>query len=76
PQEHGSKRLLRPGVGEIQRVLEQLPERVAADVILCPLYGALPFSEQRKAILPAPAGKRKVVLATNIAETSLTLEGI
>ncbi|STW48628.1 ATP-dependent helicase HrpB [Klebsiella pneumoniae] len=68
--------LFLPGVGEIQRVLEQLTERVAEDVILCPLYGALPLSEQRKAILPAPAGKRKVVLATNIAETSLTIEGI
>ena len=68
--------LFLPGVGEIQRVQEQLTERVAEDVILCPLYGALPLSEQRKAILPAPAGKRKVVLATNIAETSLTIEGI
>jgi ATP-dependent helicase HrpB len=71
----GSMLLFLPGVGEIQRVQEQLTERVAEDVILCPLYGA-PLSEQRKAILPAPAGKRKVVLATNIAETSLTIEGI
>ncbi len=71
--EQGSMLLFLPGVGEIQRVLEQLTERVAEDVILCPLYGALPLSEQRKAILPAPAGKRKVVLATNIAETSLTI---
>ncbi|MCS6056057.1 DEAD/DEAH box helicase [Klebsiella variicola subsp. variicola] len=68
--EQGSMLLFLPGVGEIQRVQEQLTERVAEDVILCPLYGALPLSEQRKAILPAPAGKRKVVLATNIAETS------
>ncbi|HCM6328746.1 TPA: ATP-dependent helicase HrpB, partial [Klebsiella quasipneumoniae] len=74
--EQGSMLLFLPGVGEIQRVLDQLTERVAEDVILCPLYGALPLSEQRKAILPAPAGKRKVVLATNIAETSLTIEGI
>ncbi len=44
--------------------------------MLCPLYGALPLADQRKAILPAPAGQRKVVLATNIAETSLTIEGI
>ncbi len=73
--EQGSMLLFLPGVGEIQRVQEQLTERVAEDVILCPLYGALPLSEQRKAILPAPAGKRKVVLATNIAETSLTIEG-
>ncbi|WP_264766980.1 helicase-related protein, partial [Klebsiella pneumoniae] len=43
---------------------------------LCPLYGALSLNDQRKAILPAPQGMRKVVLATNIAETSLTIEGI
>ena len=74
--ESGSMLLFLPGVGEIQRVQERLAERVANDVVLCPLYGALPLSEQRKAILPAPAGMRKVVLATNIAETSLTIEGI
>ncbi|MEY6760644.1 ATP-dependent helicase HrpB [Kluyvera ascorbata] len=74
--ESGSLLLFLPGVGEIQRVLNHLAERVADDVLLCPLYGALPLSEQRRAILPAPQGKRKVVLATNIAETSLTIEGI
>ncbi|KNC06617.1 ATP-dependent helicase HrpB [Klebsiella sp. RIT-PI-d] len=75
-EESGSLLLFLPGVGEIQRVREQLAERVAGDVLLCPLYGALPLSEQRQAILPAAQGKRKVVLATNIAETSLTIEGI
>ena len=74
--EPGSLLLFLPGVGEIQRVQNYLAERVADDVLLCPLYGALPLNEQRQAILPAPAGKRKVVLATNIAETSLTIEGI
>ncbi|CAI8882668.1 ATP-dependent helicase HrpB [Kosakonia quasisacchari] len=74
--EPGSLLLFLPGVGEIQRVQEQLASRVGSDVLLCPLYGALPLSEQRKAILPAPTGQRKVVLATNIAETSLTIEGI
>lgn len=74
--ESGSLLLFLPGVGEIQRVQNHLAERVADDVLLCPLYGALPLSEQRQAILPAPSGKRKVVLATNIAETSLTIEGI
>ncbi|WP_086870595.1 ATP-dependent helicase HrpB [Kosakonia pseudosacchari] len=74
--EPGSLLLFLPGVGEIQRVQEQLASRVGSDVLLCPLYGALPLSEQRKAILPAPKGLRKVVLATNIAETSLTIEGI
>ncbi|MEG5995209.1 ATP-dependent helicase HrpB [Enterobacter hormaechei] len=75
-QEPGSLLLFLPGVGEIQRVQEQLASRVNGDVMLCPLYGALPLADQRKAILPAPAGQRKVVLATNIAETSLTIEGI
>lgn len=74
--EPGSLLLFLTGMGEILRVQEQLSSRVDDDVLLCPLYGALPLSEQRKAILPAPQGKRKVVLATNIAETSLTIEGI
>lgn len=75
-QSPGSLLLFLPGVGEIQRVQERLASRVGSDVLLCPLYGALSLTEQRKAILPAPAGQRKVVLATNIAETSLTIEGI
>ncbi|MDQ9285184.1 ATP-dependent helicase HrpB [Escherichia marmotae] len=75
-QEAGSLLLFLPGVGEIQRVQEQLASRVGSDVLLCPLYGALSLNDQRKAILPAPQGMRKVVLATNIAETSLTIEGI
>lgn len=74
--ESGSLLLFLPGVGKIQRVQEQLAMRVGSDVVLCPLYGALTLAEQRQAILPAPQGKRKVVLATNIAETSLTIEGI
>ena len=75
-KESGSLLLFLPGVGEILRVQEQLSTRVGSDVLLCPLYGALPLNDQRKAILPAPQGMRKVVLATNIAETSLTIEGI
>ncbi|QMJ02319.1 MULTISPECIES: ATP-dependent helicase HrpB [Citrobacter] len=75
-QESGSLLLFLPGVGEIQRVQEQLTSRVGNDVLLCPLYGALSLTEQRQAILPAPPGSRKVVLSTNIAETSLTIEGI
>lgn len=75
-KEPGSLLLFLPGVGEILRVQEQLSSRVGSDVLLCPLYGALSLNDQRKAILPAPEGMRKVVLATNIAETSLTIEGI
>lgn len=74
--ESGSLLLFLPGVGEIQRVQEHLASRSGSDVLLCPLYGALSLEAQRKAILPAPDGMRKVVLATNIAETSLTIEGI
>jgi len=74
--EPGSLLLFLPGVAEIQRVQTQLAEMIAEDIDLCPLYGALPLAEQRRAILPAADGRRKVVLATNIAETSLTIEGI
>lgn len=75
-EQTGSLLLFLPGVSEIHRVMERLHGQVAGDTDLCPLYGALPLSEQQKAIQPAPAGRRKVVLATNIAETSLTIEGI
>lgn len=72
----GSMLVFLPGVGEIKRVLALLAARVGADVDLCPLYGALTLEGQQRAIRPSPAGRRKVVLATNIAETSLTIEGI
>lgn len=71
-QQPGSLLLFLPGVAEIKRVQGLLGERVAADVLLC----ALSLEAQQRAIQPAPAGRRKVVLATNIAETSLTIEGI
>lgn len=74
--ESGSLLLFLPGVAEIERVRRALESRIADDVDLTPLYGALPLAAQRQAILPAAAGRRKVVLATNIAETSLTIEGI
>ncbi|WP_387690675.1 ATP-dependent helicase HrpB [Photorhabdus sp. RM71S] len=75
-QEQGSVLLFLPGSGEIQRVFGLLKEIVAEDTDLCPLYGALSLAEQQKAIEPSSRGRRKVVLATNIAETSLTIEGI
>lgn len=75
-EQPGSLLLFLPGVAEINRVLERLTGEVASDIDLCPLYGALPLAQQQKAIQPAPPGRRKVVLATNIAETSLTIEGI
>ncbi|MFI8417887.1 ATP-dependent helicase HrpB [Serratia sp. NPDC078593] len=75
-EQHGSILLFLPGVAEINRVQERLNGEVANDVDLCPLYGALPLTQQQSAIQPAAVGRRKVVLATNIAETSLTIEGI
>ncbi|MFD3245226.1 ATP-dependent helicase HrpB [Rahnella aquatilis] len=75
-ENHGSMLLFLPGVAEITRVQNLLTGRLAQDVDLCPLYGALSLDQQQKAIQPSPAGRRKVVLATNIAETSLTIEGI
>lgn len=73
--EEGSLLAFLPGVAAIKRVQEQLNE-LAADVDVTPLYGQLDFSQQQAAIQPAQSGRRKVVLATNIAETSLTIEGI
>ena len=75
-EEQGSLLLFLPGVAEIERVKRELEARVSEDVDLSPLYGALSLEAQRRAILPSPPGRRKVVLATNIAETSLTIEGI
>jgi len=66
-----------PGQGEIRRTEERLRERIDPNTaIIAPLYGALDRQAQDTAIEPAPAGQRKVVLATSIAETSLTIEGV
>lgn len=76
--ESGSLLVFLPGQAEIRRVAEQLGESLSGrpDVLICPLHGELDLDAQRAAIEPAPAGKRKVVLATNIAETSLTIDGV
>lgn len=63
-----------PGAGEINRVNALFEGDDTA--IFFPLYGDLPFKKQQEAILPHPTGRRKVVLATSIAETSLTIENI
>ena len=70
----GSALVFLPGEGEIRRCAAALGD-LPKDTVLRPLYGALPFAEQRAAIAPAASG-RKVVLATAIAETSLTIEGV
>ncbi len=76
--EPGSLLVFLPGQAEIRRVAEQLGERLdgRGDILLCPLHGELDLAAQRAAIEPAPTGKRKMVLATNIAETSLTIDGV
>jgi ATP-dependent helicase HrpB len=73
-EEGGSTLVFLPGVGEIRRVEERLD--LGANVDVAPLYGDLSPNEQDRAIAPSPAGRRKVVLATSIAETSLTIEGV
>jgi len=75
-QETGSLLVFLPGQGEILRTAERLAERPRPDVEIAPLYGALDPRDQDRAIAPAPPGRRKVVLATSIAETSLTIEGV
>lgn len=64
-----------PGQGEIKKA-EEILRRALPDTVVLPLFGQLPPSEQNRAILPHPSGKRKIVLSTDIAETSLTIEGI
>ncbi len=64
-----------PGQGEIQKCAELLSDSLGATEIL-PLYGMLPPEQQQRVLTPPPSGTRRVVLATPIAETSLTIEGI
>ena len=64
-----------PGAGEIRRVQGMLAG-VGADVDVLPLFGELAAGDQDAALRPAKAGRRKIVLATNIAETSLTIDGV
>jgi len=64
-----------PGEGEIRKC-EEILRKQLPDFVIHPLYGQLPPSQQNLAIMPNRFGKRKVVLATSIAETSLTIEGI
>jgi ATP-dependent helicase HrpB len=74
-QTQGGVLVFLPGEGEIRRVAQNLAGRLPDDCQIRPLYGALPFKEQRAAIAPVTSG-RKIVLATSIAETSLTIEDI
>ncbi|OED41347.1 ATP-dependent helicase HrpB, partial [Chromatiales bacterium (ex Bugula neritina AB1)] len=83
-QETGSILVFLPGAGEIRRTIDELQNHFSNDalresadsVVIAPLYGELSRRQQDEAVAPAPDGKRKVVLSTNIAETSVTIEGI
>lgn len=76
-EDYGSVLVFLSGAREINNVAQQLATYASGDeVVIAPLYGGLPQDQQDTAIAPAPKGKRKIVLATNIAETSLTIEGI
>ncbi|WP_370675824.1 ATP-dependent helicase HrpB [Pleomorphomonas sp. PLEO] len=75
-EEEGSALVFLPGQAEIRRVAERLDGRLPAGVRLAPLYGALTSGEQDFAIRPCRSPERKVVLATAIAETSLTIDGV
>src|SRR3954447_9911424 len=74
--EPGSVLAFLPGAAEIRRTETMLKERVEANTDVVALFGALDADTQDRAISPAPPGRRKVVLATSIAETSLTIEGV
>lgn len=64
-----------PGEAQIRRCMERL-SNLPEDIVVCPLHGALGMEEQNRALRRTGAGKRKVVLSTPIAETSLTIEGV
>jgi ATP-dependent helicase HrpB len=74
-EQQGDILVFLPGAGDIHRAEENLLNEIPS-ALICPLYGDLPFKKQQEAILPDGTGKRKIVLATSIAETSLTIEGI
>lgn len=77
-QHDGSLLAFLPGVGEIRQVESDLRESLGKrpDILIAPLYGDLKKEQQDAAITPCPKDRRKIVLATNVAETSLTIEGI
>jgi ATP-dependent helicase HrpB len=75
--ETGSLLAFLPGQGEINRVADMLRDRIRDETIdIAPLYGAMDRRAQDLAVSPTPRGRRKIVLATSIAETSLTIEGV
>jgi ATP-dependent helicase HrpB len=75
-EEVGDVLVFLPGIGEIRRVEQYLSDRVGPDVDVLLLAGALSLAEQDMALMPSPAGRRRVVLSTDIAESSLTVSGV
>ncbi len=76
-QDSGSCLVFLPGQGEIRRVLSMLQERLVDETVdILPLYGGMSPEAQHAAIRPSPDEKRKIVLATAIAETSITIDGV
>lgn len=75
-QHEGDALVFLPGAYEIQRTESILSQSRLTNTVILPLFGDLPPGEQERAILPDPGGARKVVLSTNIAETSVTIEGV
>ncbi len=65
-----------PGEADIRKCIAKLGSSLGGNVDVLPLYGMLPPSEQRKAVAPSPQGRRKVILSTPVAETSLTIDGV
>jgi ATP-dependent helicase HrpB len=72
----GSILVFLPGVSDIRFLINRLIDHLPAGTLLCPLFGSLTLAEQQQAIIPCESHEKKIVLATNIAETSLTIEGI
>jgi ATP-dependent helicase HrpB len=75
-EEQGSALVFLPGQAEIRRTAERLRDRLDPSVLVVELHGGLDPRDQDRAVEPPPAGRRKVVLATSIAETSLTIQGV
>lgn len=75
-EHNGSTLVFLPGVADIRFIAQALSTDNIDNLLLCPLFGDLTLKQQQQAIEPCQSGKRKLVLATNIAETSLTIEGV
>ena len=75
-EHQGSILVFLPGVADIRFITQTLADSIPEDLLLCPLFGDLTLKQQQQAIQPCQHGLRKLVLATNIAETSLTIEGV